>query len=65
MEQFFFVPVSVYNRILITQSATKQEVPKYQPSQNPTYQMNWLKKEMNKKLFHEADSLVDKILLLN
>ena len=32
MEQFGFVPASVYNKSLITQSATKQELPKYQPS---------------------------------
>ena len=37
MEQFVLVPASVYNKSLITQSVTKQELPKYQPSQNPTY----------------------------
>ena len=47
---------------MITQSVTKQELPKYQPSQNPTYQIDSLKKEINKKLFSKADSLVDKIL---
>ena len=62
MEPFVFVPASVYNKNLITQSITKQELPKYQPSQNPTYQLDSLKKEMNKKLFSKADSLVDKIL---
>ena len=45
-----------------TQSVTRQEPPKYQPLQNPTYQIDSLKKEINKKLFSEADSLVDKIL---
>ena len=62
MDQFFLVPASVYNKNLITQSVTKQELPKYQPSQNPTYQVDSLKKEINKKLFSKADSLVDKIL---
>ena len=62
MDQFVFVPASVYNKILITQSVTKQELPKYQPSWNPTYQIDSLKKEINKKLFSKADSLVDKIL---
>ena len=62
MEQFVLVPASVYNKSLITQSVTKQELPKYQPSQNPTYQVESLKKEVNKKLFSKADSLVDKIL---
>ena len=62
MDQFVLVPASVYNKSLITQSVTKQELPKYQPSQNPTYQIDSLKKEINKKLFSKADSLVDKIL---
>ena len=39
-----------------------QELPKYQPLQNPTYQIDSLKKEINKKLFARADSLVDKNL---
>ena len=62
MDQFVLVPASVYNKSLITQSHTKQKLPKYQPSQNPTYQIDSLKKEINKKLFSKADSLVDKIL---
>ena len=62
MDQFVLIPASVYNKSLITQSVTKQELPKYQPSQNPTYQIDSLKKEINKKLFSKADSLVDKIL---
>ena len=62
MDQFVLVPASRYNKSLITQSATKHELPKYQPSQNPTYQNDSLKKEINKKLFSKADSLVDKIL---
>ena len=35
MEQFVFVLASVYYKSLITQSVTKQELTKYQPSQNP------------------------------
>ena len=62
MDQFVLVPASVYNKNLITQSVTKQELPKYQPSQNSTYQIDSLKKEINKKLFSKADTLVDKIL---
>ena len=63
MEQFVFVLIfaPVYKKSLITQSVTKQELPKYQPSQNPTYKVDSLKKEINKKLFTKADSLVDKI----
>ena len=62
MEQFVLVPVSVYNKTLISQSVTKQELTKYQPSQNPTYHIDSIKKQINKKLFSKADSLVDKIL---
>ena len=61
MDQFVLIPASVYNKSLITQSATKQELPKYQPSQNPTFQIDSLKKEINNKLFSKADSLVDKM----
>ena len=49
----------MYNKNLITQSVKKQELPKYQ---NPTYQVDSLKKELNKVLLSKADSLVDKIL---
>ena len=62
MEQFVLVPASVYNKSLFTQSVTKQKLTKYQPSQNPTYHIDSLKTEINKKLFSKADSLVDKIL---
>ena len=62
MDQIVLVPPSVYNKSFITQSATKQELPKYQPSQNPTCQIDSLKKEMNKKLFFKANFLVDKFL---
>ena len=51
MEQFVLVPAYVKNKSLITQSLTKQELPKYQPLQNPTYQVDSLKKEINKKFF--------------
>ena len=62
MEQFVLVPASVFNKNLTTQSVTKQELPKYQPSQNPRYQIESLKKEISRNLFFKADSLVDKIL---
>ena len=62
MDQFVLVPASVYNKSLVTKSVTKQELPKYQPSQNLTYQNDSLKKEINKKLFSKADSLVDNTL---
>ena len=62
MDQFVLVPASVYIKNLITQSITKQELPKYQLLQDPTYQVDSLKKEINRKLFSKTDSLVDKIL---
>ena len=60
MEQFVLVPASVYNKS--AQSVTKQELPKYKAEQPPTYQIDSLKKEINKKIFSKADPLIDKIL---
>ena len=62
MEHFVLVPASGYYKSLITLSVIRLELPKYQPSQNPTYQIYSLKKEVNKKIFSKADSLVEKIL---
>ena len=61
MEQFVLIPVSVHNKSLTTQSVTTQELPKYKAEQPPTYQSDSLKRDINKKLFGRADSLVDKI----
>ena len=60
MEQFVLVPASVYNKS--AQSVTKQELPKYKPEQPPTYQIDSIKGDINKKLFGKADPLIDKIL---
>ena len=60
MEQFVLVPASVYNKS--AQSVTKQELPKYKAEQPPTYQTDSLKRDINKKLFGKADTLIDKIL---
>ena len=60
MEQFVLVPASVYNKS--TQSLTKQELPKYKAEQPPTYQIDSLKIDINRKLFGKADALIDKIL---
>ena len=62
MEQFVLFLASGYNKSLITQSDIKQELPKYQPSQNSTYEVDSLKEEINKKLFSKADILVGKIV---
>ena len=63
MEKFVLVPASVYdiNKNLNTLAVIKQKLPKYQAEQNPTYQIDWLNKDRNKKLFANADSLVNKI----
>ena len=61
MEQFVLVSASVYNKSVTTQSVTKQELPKYQIEQTPTYQMDSLKTDINKKLFGKAEALIDKI----
>ena len=60
MEQFVFVPASVYNKSETTQSVTKQELPKYKAEQPHTYQIDSL--NLNKELFGKADTLIDKIL---
>ena len=62
MEQFVLVPASVYNKSVTTQSVTKQELPKYKAEQPPTYQIDSLKRDINKKLFGKGDTLIDKSL---
>ena len=62
MEQFVLVPASVYTKSVTTQSVTKRELPKYRAEQPPTYQIDSLKRGVNKKLFGKADALIDKTL---
>ena len=63
MEQFVLVPASLLNKLNTTKSTTlKVDLPQYQPQQTPTSQVDSLKKDINKKLFAKADSLVDKLL---
>ena len=60
MEQFVLAPASVHNiKRLNTRTVATQELPKYPAEKNPTDQIDSLEKEMNKKIFAEADSLVD------
>ena len=47
---------------MTTQSVTKQELPKHKAEQPPTYHIDPLKRDINKKLFGKADTLIDKIL---
>ena len=63
MEQFVLVPASLLNKLNTTKSTTlKVDLPKYQPQQTPTSQVDSLKQDINKELFAKADSLVDKLL---
>ena len=63
MEQFVLVPASLLNKLSTTKSTTlKAYLPKYHSKQIPRSQVDSLKKDINKKLFAKADSLVDKIL---
>ena len=54
--------VLLYNKSVSTQSVTKQELPKYKAEQPPTYKIDSLKRDINKKLIGKADPLIDKIL---
>ena len=47
---------------MTTQTVTKQELPKYKAELPPTYQIDSLKRDINKKLFGKGDALIDKIL---
>ena len=60
MDQFVLVPVSVYNKSVTTQSVTKQELPKSEAEQPPTYQIDSVKRDINRKVC--TDNLIDKIL---
>ena len=62
MEQFDFVSASVYYKSVTGQSVTKQVLPKNKSEQPPTYQIDSLKRDNNKKLFGKADTLIYKIL---
>ena len=63
MEQFVLVPISVYNsKIKKTTVITKKGLPTYQSEEKPTYQIESVKKDINKSLFAKAYSLVDKVL---
>ena len=52
----------VYNKSVTTQSVTKQEPTNYKAGQPPLYEIDSLKRDINKNLFGKADTLVDKIL---
>ena len=57
------VPISVYNsNIKKPTVVTKKELPTYLSEEKPTYQIESVKKDINKSFFAKADSLVDKVL---
>ena len=62
MDQFVLVPASVFIKSVTTLSVTKQKLPKFKAEQPPTYQIHSLKRDINKKLFGKADTIIDKIL---
>ena len=49
----------MYNKSVTTQSVTKPELPKYKAEQPPTYQIDSLKRDLNKKLFGKSGTLID------
>ena len=53
MEQFPLVPAFVYNKSVIS---------KYKAEQTPTYRIDSLKRDINKKLFGKADTPITKNL---
>ena len=59
MEQLVLVPDSGYNKSVTTLSVTKPELPKYKTEQPPSYQIDSIKRDINKKLFGKADTLID------
>ena len=62
MEQFVLVPASVHSGSVTTQSVTKQEFPNDKAEQPATYQIDSLKRDINKKLFRKADPLINNVL---
>ena len=62
MEQIVLVPASMYNKSLTTQYNTRRELPTYKAERPPTYQIDSLKRDINKKVFGKSDPLIDKIL---
>ena len=52
----------MYNKSLTTQYNTRRELPTYKAERPPTYQIDSLKRDINKKVFGKSDPLIDKIL---
>ena len=55
MEHFVLVPISVYNsNIKKPTVVTNKELPSYQSEEKPTYQIEFVKKDINKNLFFSS-----------
>ena len=61
IEQFFLLPLSVYNSSNNPIIVTKQELSNYKPDQTPTYHKDTLIKEINQQLRTSASPLANKI----
>ena len=62
MEQFVLVLFSVNNSSNNPTIVTKQELPKHNPEQTPTYRKDTLKNEVNQRLSTSASPLINKFL---
>ena len=62
MEQFVLVHLTVYNSSNNPTIVTKQKLPKYKPEQNPTYQKDTIKKEIDQHLTTSFTPLLNKVL---
>ena len=62
MEQFVLFPASEYNKTVTAHSVKKKEPPKNKAEQPPTYQIDSLKRHINRKIIGKPDTLIGKIL---
>ena len=62
MEQFVLVSASVCQKSVTVQFVTKQELPKFEAEQPSTYQIDALKRDINKIPCVKTDTLIDNIL---
>ena len=59
---FSFLFMCTTTRVWVLGQWKKEQLPKFQVDQNPVYDIDSLKQEINKNLLAKADSLVDKLL---
>ena len=61
MEQFVLKHLSVYNSSNNLSVVTKQKLPKNKPEENPTYQKDTIRKEINHHLITSATPPLNKV----